>query len=291
MEVDSIATPEFVAWCLTQQCDFRNRFDVADPLQTERSLKSLREASLAIIEQRCIEGWCLSRPTGDSTFHPTGFRLDDVVKRYGGGEFVSRKCSECPANVSPSKLAWAGCYGFFPLDEKRTALAEKLEALRSTPEATSLSEALAPSTVPKSKANCLWADLWRQPLLVASKATAVFRLLEQAISIEDRSSSDWLSLQQALAIVANEPEDSQLKLAVRHLPSGLVTGRDWLWPARCAYCQAARDDRRRCSRCGDPSPPLNLEKRGARGTRPYRDLKPMLSEDQLAELYQKLLAE
>lgn len=288
MSDDSQATPEFVAWCLTWPCEFRSRFDLADPLHTERSLKSLRAASVALAENRCVQGWCVSRSSTKLTCEtPQGFRLDDIVKRLGGSEKVSQTCQACPANTLSSQQFWAGCFGFFPLDENLLQLPSNLDLLRDTSEALEIYQTVS-MALPPSNANprSVWAEIWKSPLISGSQSNSVLKLLEQAIPEVGRALPDWQSLRQALLISGRM--ESGISLAVRHLPTGLVTGRQWIWSSRCVYCQAPRENRSRCTRCGDRSAPLNPEKRGARGTRPYRNLRELLDESELSRLVAEL---
>ena len=96
----SFETPEFIAWCLVRECPVRGRFDLDDPLQTERRLKSLRAAAIGWMEGRVVEGWVVEPSfTNRDPVELRGFPLADVVDRWGGSAQLTELCGSCPANA------------------------------------------------------------------------------------------------------------------------------------------------------------------------------------------------
>ncbi|MCA9104122.1 MAG: hypothetical protein KDA83_01770 [Planctomycetales bacterium] len=325
----SFETPEFIAWCLVRECPVRGRFDLDDPLQTERRLKSLRAAAIGWMEGRVVEGWVVEPSfTNRDPVELRGFPLADVVDRWGGSAQLTELCGSCPANalqrsyeIDPANFdsrptAWAGCMGLLPLNGPLASLPTELETLRESRAADLVR--LASSSPPIDDAEwrrsdsapprCVWAEIWRSAPLAGDGAAAAHGLLSTAMA-----RITW-STDKTTAASGNEPtspvplasrrdwlqldaalriasqSDPAISLAVAHLPAGAVNGRRWTWFERCQYCLATKQDRKRCQRCGLAGPPVNLSHRGARGERPYRRLADLLGVEEIRRLLQALEA-
>ncbi len=293
------STPEFVAWCVVRRCGLRQRFEVADPLATERHLKGLRAASEARHAGRVIGDWCLARRDAsendarENDDRPAddvlrGFSWTEVTAGFGGSDRIDSDCARCPANLLPladgRSRGWAGCFGWLVLDRGLTDLPIRLFADE-------------PAVTPAAAAD-RWAALLSSSPLVGSRALDAANRLQQiatrrcdkpkAADSPERGSEPIGSAEPLIEALRNASQvtgdDVDGAVALRHLPAGIVDGRSWTWPSRCRRCLAAKPVGGRCSRCGDDLPPLTPVRRRSRGNRPYRDLGEVLSERELAEL-------
>jgi hypothetical protein len=297
------STPEFVAWCVVRRCGLRQRFEVADPLATERHLKGLRAASEARHAGRVIGDWCLARRDALESDDPRsddrstdgvlrGFSWTEVTAGFGGSDRIDSDCARCPANLLPladgRSRGWAGCFGWLVLDRGLTDLPVRLFADE-------------PAVTPSAAAD-RWAALLSSSPLVGSRALDAATRLQQiatgrteapeTVDLPERGSEPTGSADPLVAALLEASrstrDDVDGAVALRHLPAGIVDGRSWTWPSRCRRCLAAKPVAGRCSRCEDDSPPLTPVRRRSRGTRPYRDLGEVLPESELAELREAL---
>lgn len=294
-------TPEFVAWCVVRRCGLRHRFEVGDPLATERHLKGLRAASEARLAGRVVGDWCLAprldrasderasngRSADDRSADDVlrGFSLTEVTAGFGGSDRIESDCRRCPANFLPladgRSRGWAGCFGWLILDQALTDLPVRLFADD-------------PSVTPSEAAERWGALLSSSPLVGSMALDAATRLKRIATRPTEMSESpDPITvpigpaapLIEALTEASRvTEEDADGAVALRHLPAGIVDGRNWTWPPRCRRCLAAKPVSGRCPRCTDQTPPLSPVRRRSRGDRPFRDLSEVLSAGELAEL-------
>ncbi|MEZ6104717.1 MAG: hypothetical protein R3B96_01035 [Pirellulaceae bacterium] len=229
----SFETPEFIAWCLVRECPVRGRFDLDDPLQTERRLKSLRAAAIGWMEGRVVEGWVVEPSFANrEPVELRGFPLADVVDRWGGSAQLTELCGSCPANalqrsyeIDPANFdsrptAWAGCMGLLPLNGPLASLPTELETLRESRAADLVR--LASSSPPIDDAEwrrsdsapprCVWAEIWRSCPPAGDGAAAAHGLLSTAMA-----RITW-STDKTTAASGNEPTS----------PVPLASRRDWL---------------------------------------------------------------
>jgi len=120
-------TPAFVRWTIERPCHLREIDSQRLPETTFRQLRSLRELSVAMAQDRFVDNVCLHPSArSDEPESALGFLMDEVVDLHGGLEIVQQTCRSCPANVgaktslgaktSRGSELIAGCYGWLPLD-------------------------------------------------------------------------------------------------------------------------------------------------------------------------------
>lgn len=120
-------TPAFVRWAIERPCHLREIDSQRLPETTFRQLRSLREMSVAMAQDRFVDNVCLHPSArSDEPESALGFLMDEIVDLHGGLEIVQQTCRSCPANVgakaslgaktSRGSELIAGCYGWLPLD-------------------------------------------------------------------------------------------------------------------------------------------------------------------------------
>lgn len=275
-------TPEFVAWTLVKACELRGHYELDDPFATERRLKGLRALAAAIAQQRVVDQWCLASQTRDEPDAvPLGFLEQDVIHRWGDRQKVSAICRDCPANVpadaasrTPSTVNWAGCYGWLALRDSNRDLPRKLASPDSTP----------------LQANIAWRALWQAGSYRGTAAQQLAEQLELALDPQDHGREDDPGLDDPWRLVAalrRSVHPGDLQVVAKLLPAGERSGRDWILPAHCQHCGAvSTTERPPCAACGSHAPLIPARKRGSRGIRPYRDLREVLTSEQIQNLRQ-----
>ena len=114
-------TPAFVRWAIERPCHLREIDSQRLPETTFRQLRSLREMSVAMAQDRFVDNVCLHPSArSDEPESALGFLMNEIVGLHGGLEIVQQTCRSCPANVgaktSRGSELIAGCYGWLPLD-------------------------------------------------------------------------------------------------------------------------------------------------------------------------------
>lgn len=275
-------TPEFVAWTLVKACELRGHYELDDPFATERRLKGLRALAAAILQQRVVDQWCLAAQTRDEPDAvPLGFLEQDVIHRWGDRQKISAICQDCPANVpantasrTPNVVNWAGCYGWLALRDSNRDLPRKLASPDSTP----------------LQANIAWRALWQADSYRGTAAQRLAEQLELALDPQDHGREDDPGLDDPWRLVAalrRSVHPGDLQVVAKLLPAGERSGRDWILPAHCQHCGAvSTTGRLPCTACGSHTPLIPARKRGSRGIRPYRDLREVLTPEQILNLRQ-----
>ena len=275
-------TPEFVAWTLVKACELRGHYELDDPFATERRLKGVRALAAAIAQQRVVDQWCLASQTRDEPDAvPLGFLEQDVVRRWGDRQKVSAICQNCPANVPvdpasriPNTVNWAGCYGWLALRDSNRDLPQKLAGPNSTP----------------LQAHIAWRALWHASSYRGKAAQQLAEQLELALDPQDHGREDDPGLDDPWRLVAalrRAAQPGDLQVVAKLLPAGERSGRVWILPAHCQHCGAvSTTGRPPCTTCGSREPQIPARKRGSRGIRPYRDLREVLTSEQIVNLRQ-----
>jgi hypothetical protein len=245
--------------------------DGRDPERTERQLRAARAVSDARREGRVFEGFCLDPPTG--------FRIEEALRIYGGERAVEENCSVCPANAlarfDPATLA--GCYGLVTLPNNSRPVHDAVEQSIATIDAQCRIGQLFPISTPR------WYGLWMESPLAGARAGAVAKILSGAMHAEPAADQSFDELIGALEYAAA----TSRPLHVRHYPPGQVTGPWWQLVPHCCRCHASWNDAsaRKCTACGYIGHAAREKKRHARGRRPYFSLDRLIGEQAAAELF------
>lgn len=257
-------TPEFVRWALAQACPLREFDKWQDPEQVERRLRPLRSYSEAVEEGREFEGICISRTANSdlgSFDTAKGFRASEVLGAYGGREFLSGLCGECPANALRGTMRepFAGCYGLLEFS-RFDRFHEDLASAASNPGLRAELVAEFSVTTP------LWYGLWMDSPLRPVQLDLLARLFG-GLAAASESYREQLGPFLTAAKIALETD---LPLHLTLVPRGDYTATEWTLASHCKRCKAPwPTGSRQCAACGLPGPPEPIRRRKVRGERPY----------------------
>ena len=266
-------TPPFVLWTLAHPCALREASDYANPEATERLLRSVRCYSDAVAEHRVHHNIVVSAASsGDA--EPTGFLVEPVLEPFGGLDFITAQCLNCPANALAKleSLALAGCVGYLVPPEQQ---ADAFHRLLDT-----LIEPNGASTTPSWYS--LWLDSQPARMAIESQRELWCRYLASNAPPAILGLHDYLAaLDQALA--------HDIPLRVQLYPAGRCAERRWIVAAHCGRCIAPWPEARRqqCRVCGQVGGRQPERTRRRMGTRPFRALREFLSSKQIVELLQR----
>lgn len=263
-------TPEFVRWSIRRACPLREDTDIASVDQTEKRLRAIRAAGLAIGQRRVIDGWAIM-PTDDAT---KGFRLEEVLEMWGGEVPVKTMCGDCPANanrIPEIHGLLAGCHGWLPASER---LIEQVEGYWS-PKHQQLAASLGMmATSPR------WYGIWSTGRLDGDRLELVASLLRQCDC--GRELTDILAAFESCI-------EHQMVMDVDLLPQGHSDGLYWTLSSHCDQCKSTRqNDTGGCPVCGKHGaghPPI---KRRVLGLRPYVDLASLVGKDYAEEIVSRI---
>ncbi len=264
-------TPEFLVWAIEYACPIRGFQNGSDPERTERHLRGARSVSDAEREGRVFEGVAV---LGEE-----GFRVEEVMRFYGGLRAVEEACGGCPANVLASidSRVWAGCFGMVACPWR----SESFHAAVNGAVGRLVGEAkLNPTTTPA------WHGLWIGSPLVGDRAAFAANVLAGIEKSEREVAMGLDEFARALRAAAEQG----LSVHVAAYPEGSVDGRWFVLSPHCLRCQAtwATPEKHVCAVCGYPGHPLPLKKRRAKGRRPYFPLARLLGSHGAREFLEKL---
>jgi hypothetical protein len=253
--------------------------DVRDlPFETFRQLRSLRELSIARIENRIREGICLHRDYSDDPQTARGFIADEILEQVGSAETVQDYCGQCPANVSflielgrdqkvlvtqhgkrSEKQLWAGCFGWFRSEQNGVDLPRLL-----TKEA--------------------WHKLWRTEVWqgedLQTLRESVSRFTTTQIS-DHFEFSDFMSVVECCSRLG-------LRLETELVPRGHSDGLLWTIEPHCRSCRCEMQIvDTACPVCGIQGGPRRVRPRKVLGLRPYLLLKEIIGMDATNELLRR----
>ncbi len=285
-------TPAFLSWAIQYACPLRDPVEQRVPRSTFRQLRGLRELSLAQIENRVVHGVCLHP---DATFaspeQALGFSAAEIADPFGGLEFATACCRDCPANAGAHRQAklLAGCYGWLPVD-LRTDFAEVVRGrvITNAPlplEAPSIVELLeqakldlAGTILPEQgflATSPVWYGLWSRSPIPPNSGSSLAQLFSILLSIIETmpalSSRDLIGFLDAL----NQCQENQLELHVELVPSGYSDGTTWTLNSHCRLCKhesAAPPNNSVCPCCGQSGTWQHGLKSKVLGLRPYMNL-------------------
>ena len=263
-------TPEFLRWSIRQACPLRGGIALDSVDQTEKRLRAVRTAGLALAQDRVRQGIAVQQIQG----RPKGFRVSEVLQIFGGTEGVQAHCHSCPANVaSPDQGGgWAGCFGWLPRTTGPTDLALLIESSLDARQRQGISERFL-VTRPA------WYGFWSAGCLQGAALEWVHQLFQPLLSHPqvDPATRDF-------AAAMSAARQNQLTLDLELVPPGNSDGLRWVIAAHCDRCKAVVDGRQeKCQVCQKPGkghPPIH---RKVLGLRPWVDLAVVVGPDRVAE--------
>ncbi len=257
-------TPEFVRWSVRHNCPMRADTDIASVDGTEKRLRALHTAGLAVQTGIVHEGIAVRR---DQNGDWLGFRIDDVFGCWGGYESVQSLCAICPANLPQSKNLdggnprgmVAGCFGWLTTDGDQNDWRRAVE--QSWP---------GDSRSFSIRTNPHWYSLWADRTLSEGR-------IEHAIDLfRNVSDSGPLQLRPAAMNFRDMLENCHrhgLNIDVELVPAGFSDGITWTIGRHCDRCRAPFDDSwkgcRVCQKQGGSHPEI---KKRVLGLRPWVSL-------------------
>ena len=299
-------TPQFVRWAIWQECSLRQLS--ADRLthETFRSLRGLREFSVARSEGRVIDGVCI-HPTASSAqvSQAKGFFDSEVLDAHGDEDFVNSCCSGCLANSLQD--LWCGCYGWlfsrcnYRFDTTTEASEESdrnaeeeqgldfVELVDQIIEENNLSDQAARLF---AKASPRWYGIWKAGIVRDEKAEwllRVFALVEQRVEQQGvPRNPDLAQLIEALKRCC----EHGLAIHVELVPPGFSDGQTWTISRCCPTCKFEMQDKKEqsCPACKRFGNPHELRKNKVLGLRPYVHLEGVIGAEKTAEILKKFEA-
>lgn len=283
-------TPSFVRWAIRQDCPFRKIETDHLPYQTFLQLRGLREVSIAYLEQRVVNGFCIHREQNQAVESARGFPVDEIINCFGDENGIRRTCGNCPANVAtcvehdPVSLAsanrsgdavWAGCYGWLAAQTETHDFPNFFEQA-VTDRDSELWSCFA-------NAQSIWFRVWQTNIWNARQLTrlaAILQMVDARLNYES-GCADFVNLRMAVeACLKND-----LVLETELIPSGHSDGIHWRIESHCRQCRnEMQTDCRKCGECGLPGHPQASIKRKVLGLRPYMLLKDILGTVETANL-------
>lgn len=267
-------TPEFLRWSVRQSCPLRDSLEPGSIDATEKQLRAVRVAGLAISREQVYDG-VAARYVDRS---PRGFRLSEVFQVFGGVQEVTRQCSSCVANVLADPLRHghlAGCHGWLKRQDNGDSsidLGDLLEQVINDRHQSALSRHFLETTP-------VWYGLWAGRVLARDHLILIDDLLERMLERLDGHDDvrDFQAVAQACI-------RHRLLLDVELVPPGFSDGLRWTIQTHCDHCKAAFGDDQQgcrcCKRAGRGHPEIH---RKVRGLRPWVDLATVIGVDELNE--------
>ncbi len=267
-------TPEFVRWSIRQLCEFRADTDITSVDETEKRLRAIRAAGLAIGQRRVMDDVAVDVEAGK------GFRLSEVCGLWGGAEHIETVCQNCPANVLDESESgrWAGCYGWLRRDQLGESFVEYLDDAWRELQPIEPRLSRFPQTRPQ------WYGLWMAGQLVSWELGVVNRLL-QSVQLRLTHLSPAV---ESFCRVLQRCSSRNLTVDVELMPSGFSDGDAWTIDRHCQRCRGPMTTSSKgcgvCGQSGQGHPPI---KRRVLGSRPYVDLEVVLGPEQATTFVSK----
>ena len=254
-------TPAFVRWAILQACPFRIPVEDDVPHQVFRQLRSIREVSSGLTEQRIIDGVCIHPELNQDVDSARGFPIDEVLQIFGDAETICQNCSNCPANVSiHGKDRWAGCYGWFFSTERGVDwISEFQSAYRAAPH----------TFEPLPSARLAWYRIWQQNIWNAESLPILTAILGHVVSAND----PYYRIAEFVT-AARQCIEHGLTLVSELVPSGYSDGVHWTIEPHCSICRCEMKPASRvCEQCDSHAVAVAKKKRKVLGLRPFMLLK------------------
>jgi hypothetical protein len=296
-------TPETLYWAIEHPCPWRKPLDKSLAMGAFRDLRTLRELSLAIAENRIESGIALHPRTRQNDGSAVlGFVVAEVEQTYGGRDYIEHSCGSCPANSAKANGGWAGCYGWLPLWRSDAAddftesefykphLLHHLvdQAIFQTVSQTEFSRIFMPTKLG-------WYGMWIKTPWNSEQITLGLKILREVLQ-EPRTTSpefqtpsplngertieeNLVALIDALILAA----DANLPIHFELCPAGFSDGATWSLPSHCGRCRAQRTEKI-CPTCGIHGDLQPARRRRVLGLRPYLRLAEIIGAEATEEL-------
>jgi hypothetical protein len=275
-------TPPFVRWAIRHDCRLRNNRIANLPDGVFRQLRSLRELSLARIENRIVDGVCVHGQFNEDAARAKGFVIREVTDYFGGEAQIEESCVSCPANAewaftggngSTMPPTWSGCFGWLKSEYNGVKLIEIFETCDVNVTALELDLERLP--------NRNWYRVWRRCRWRGHALGELNRLLNAvngSIEIPVNDISHLISASRRCL-------EHEMELETELVPAGVADGPRWTILPHCPFCRVtmARDaiECAECGRRGGPHPPIF---RKILGFRPYLSLIHVIGEKRTSAL-------
>ncbi|MEL7497716.1 MAG: hypothetical protein AAFN77_08910 [Planctomycetota bacterium] len=297
-------TPAFVRWAIWHPCALRPLFKDRFIDQTFRTLRSLKELSVARADSRCHEGFCVHPQSSQQDAESLeGFSIEEVTATFGGLDHVQSACQPCDANISrQSQDALVGCYGFlttngFSFDrllsgypQSEFSAFDLVAEVQRTAKETDLLDELRQafdSLADVQRDTLIWYQLWKpdrisptaEKMLNQNQLVVLEKLfhrllqrLEERVGNEDNIAPEpWRTFATVLAHCVQK----NLKLVAELVPSGHSDGTNWQLNRSCPECRCEETidglqaKHQTCRGCGRIGSWTNGAKFKVLGKRPY----------------------
>jgi hypothetical protein len=297
------ATPAFLRWAIWHPCDLRPLDAYRFPDQTFRTLRGVRELSIAKLEQRCSDEFCF-HPSSiqDYGVEPTeirGFQRNEIAAVFGGEPSIDECCGNCPANALARSLpnVAAGCFGFlstteFDLQRLLSGYAQQCDSqfdLVGRVQAAANQPGFEAEIAKQFGAGkVVWHRLWKSNILSVKKLTVVAKIFDRLV---DDSDVELPKHVQVFYDAIRSCLDNGFPLHVELLPSGFSDGETWSLAASCPDCcyePAEPKKLQKCLGCGRIGGISAGPKFRVLGTRPYSNLAGIIGEEKAKTEIEKL---
>ena len=281
-------TPSFVRWSIAYDCKFRQLDGQSPTYQAFRQLRHLREVSLARIENRVVDGFCIHGTQNQDAQSARGFSIDEVLDFFGSADDIDGTCGNCPAaaakyrGLSSAHQQWAACYGWMPAESDSVQLIPAFNEL-------TFSNADFGNIQTVNNTQSTWHKVWQTNQWHGLQLNSLQQLLRQVQENSDHLlHSEFIDLLDAVTACC----EHGLTLDTELIPSGRSDGVTWTIGNHCDCCKSeAPPNDKRCSQCGSAGAWRPAAKRKVLGLRPYmilKDIIGMSATESLLQLYHEI---
>ncbi|MEM9410106.1 MAG: hypothetical protein AAGA30_03265 [Planctomycetota bacterium] len=272
------STPSFVRWAIRHPCSLRQLTDKDLPNQSFRQLRSIRELSIAKIENRIINDICIHPENYHSGDTIRGFPIAEITSLYESFESLEKNCKECPANAvghESEGQVLAGCYGWLLSRDQDIDWITQFET-------KTIEAPLSSDELPQGTRN--WFQIWQRRSWYGQYANRLYEFLK-SISMGSKTPTAMLDLIRA----AEQCSQHQMTLETELIPAGFSDGLTWRIESHCSNCRCEAGMGKSCPECG--SRQIHPEtKKKVLGLRPYMLLKSILGPKHADELATRAVA-
>lgn len=296
-------TPQFVRWAIAHPCSLRQPSDRSLPDSSFRQLRGLREYSVALLENRVIEGVCCHPDVDVNAVEKArGFLAGEVLDAHGDDSFVAGQCNGCPANAVAQSLpqVWAGCYGLMAVDtgfefdmirdaehardctapEEQNDIAGLIEEVITQHRLADQCSKAFTKTTPR------WYGIWKAKTFSSEQIELLLKIFLKIQKQQTDCPRDLLRFCDAL----KRCQQHGLEMEAELVPPGFSDGQTWTISFCCPECKFPMDEKAEqlCPACKRFGNPHEVVKNKVAGLRPYVFLNRVLGDLQTERLIKKL---
>ncbi len=288
-------TPETLYWCLGHACRLRTLRSNNVAENCFRDLRSLRELSAAILEQRVVDGFALDRSAFAAdceSFEVWGFPVTEILQVYGGQAHIESCCHGCPANTVKDGKGWARCFGLLPLWENesislRESMVQIVDHVLTSPRVADRFHNCFQSTNPA------WYGMWMNERLSLEQCEVAREMIREVLARFGGKTSpeqpfggqEFESLFELLKGLT-AAVDHSLEFHVGYAVAGNSDGTFWRLPAHCGRCHFPSNTVR-CPCCSASGALVQARKRRVLGRRPFLRLSQIVGATLATQLAEK----